>query len=669
MKKSKILLLFFLGVTSVSPTLWGTFIFDDGEAIVKNEDVINPSSESFWKIFKDDFWGVSITHPQSHKSFRPLTTLSFRLNYLAWGKDAFRFHLLNLVIHGVNCVLVYYFLKKCFNNSSKYDQVCYYASVIFAVHPIHVEPLGGLVGRADIIAALVFMGAFILTPSDHCFCSSIFIATFSILGSLFKENAIVAVLLYITLDIIVRRGWKPSKLQVFYHVLSLGLVLGFIVLRLWYQGGAPVFQPFDNPPAFAKNKFAKVVSILYIWLLNVFLLIHPMWLCYDWSMGCVNLIRTPFDFRFFLVVIFVAVGIRLVFLAFNSKIIMVALLISATTFLPSSNLIFTVGFVLAERNLYLPCAGYALFISYAFQKRGNVKLIIFIVMWFYVRSVQRSVQWIDEGLLFKSALRVCPGNAKIHYNLGTFYGESGRKMMAADAYRTALKLKPDYYQSMNNLGNLLRSSEAYEEAELWLRKAVSTKPDFAAAWMNLGIVLSRKNTTEAMDCYFKALEHRRRYPDCEYNLGNLYLDVGDKERAIKSWIKAVSLKPTHTQAWVNLIILMDQDGKIQDAKEWATKASKILTSDDTIQFLMGNIFGKLSEFAEAENYFKTAIGLRQKSNRLVPAKYFANLGVLYHRWNKYSLAKSAYEEALKIDPQLESVHKNLGNLLKKDSKN
>ena len=47
------------------------------------------------------------------------------------------------------------------------------------------------------------------------------------------------------------------------------------------------------------------------------------------------------------------------------------------------------------------------------------------------------------------------------------------------------------------------------------------RSDFAAAWMNLGIVLSRKNTTEAMDCYFKALKHRKRYPDCEYNLGNL----------------------------------------------------------------------------------------------------------------------------------------------------
>ena len=85
---------------------------------------------------------------------------------------------------------------------------------------------------------------------------------------------------------------------------------------------------------------------------------------------------------------------------------MVSLLISAITFLPSSNIIFTVGFVLAERNLYLSSMGYCLFISYAFLRYGNIKFLIFTVMWFYVRSVQRSVHWIDEGLLFRSALEV-----------------------------------------------------------------------------------------------------------------------------------------------------------------------------------------------------------------------------------------------------------------------
>ena len=71
--------------------------------------------------------------------------------------------------------------------------------------------------------------------------------------------------------------------------------------------------------------------------------------------------------------------------------------------------------------------------------------------------------------------QVCPGNAKIHYNLGTFYGEIGNKEKAVAAYKTAIALKPDYYQSMNNLGNLLRSEDKLDEAESLLRKAVEIK--------------------------------------------------------------------------------------------------------------------------------------------------------------------------------------------------
>ena len=55
------------------------------------------------------------------------------------------------------------------------------------------------------------------------------------------------------------------------------------------------------------------------------------------------------------------------------------------------------------------------------------------------------------------------------------------------------------------------------------------REDFAVAWMNLGIVLSKKNTTEALECYSNALKHRKYYPDCEYNLGNLVRREGDRE--------------------------------------------------------------------------------------------------------------------------------------------
>jgi len=83
MKRSEqesLLLILIASTASVLPTLWGTFVFDDGEAVVKNQDVV--SNQGVWdtisNVFKHDFWGINLSHPHSHKSFRPLTTLSYR---------------------------------------------------------------------------------------------------------------------------------------------------------------------------------------------------------------------------------------------------------------------------------------------------------------------------------------------------------------------------------------------------------------------------------------------------------------------------------------------------------------------------------------------------------------------------------------------------------------
>lgn len=56
-------------------SLTGNFVFDDSEAILKNKDVI---SDSWLDPFKNDFWGTSIKSNVSHKSYRPLTIISYR---------------------------------------------------------------------------------------------------------------------------------------------------------------------------------------------------------------------------------------------------------------------------------------------------------------------------------------------------------------------------------------------------------------------------------------------------------------------------------------------------------------------------------------------------------------------------------------------------------------
>ena len=56
-------------------------------------------------LLTSDYWGVPLSHSESHKSYRPLTSLSFRLNYLMSGPDPRSFHLTNVLLHGLVSLL------------------------------------------------------------------------------------------------------------------------------------------------------------------------------------------------------------------------------------------------------------------------------------------------------------------------------------------------------------------------------------------------------------------------------------------------------------------------------------------------------------------------------------------------------------------------------------
>lgn len=94
-----------------------------------------------------------MTHSGSHKSYRPLCVLSFRLNYYFGELNPFGYHLGNVLLHvTVTAVFTYFaaiFLKQTFPTLV--------AGLIFASHPIHTEAVTGVVGRADVGACLFFI--------------------------------------------------------------------------------------------------------------------------------------------------------------------------------------------------------------------------------------------------------------------------------------------------------------------------------------------------------------------------------------------------------------------------------------------------------------------------------------------------------------------------------
>lgn len=122
-------------------TCSGDFVFDDSEAIINNKD-LHPES-SLLNLFVHDFWGGTLAANESHKSYRPLTVLTFRLNYwLSGGLNPWGFHFVNVILHAIVSILSLRVFDEVFENSSSAAGVSresFMSALIFAVHPIHTE--------------------------------------------------------------------------------------------------------------------------------------------------------------------------------------------------------------------------------------------------------------------------------------------------------------------------------------------------------------------------------------------------------------------------------------------------------------------------------------------------------------------------------------------------
>ncbi|XP_078231699.1 protein O-mannosyl-transferase TMTC4 isoform X9 [Callithrix jacchus] len=683
----------------------GDFVFDDSEAIVNNKDL--QAETPLGDLWHHDFWGSRLSSNTSHKSYRPLTVLTFS------GISVLMVDVFSVLLGG----LQYTSKGRRLHLAPRASLL---AALLFAVHPVHTECVAGVVGRADLLCALFFLLSFLgyckafrESTKEGTHSSTFWVLLSIFLGAvamLCKEQGITVLGLNAVFDILVIG--KFNVLEIVQKVLhkdksleNLGMLrnggllfrmtlltsggAGMLYVRWRIMGtGPPTFTEVDNPASFADSVLVRAINYNYYYSLNAWLLLCPWWLCFDWSMGCIPLIKSVRDWRVIAVAALWFCLIGLIFQALCSgdghkrRILTLGLGFLVIPFLPASNLFFRVGFVVAERVLYLPSVGYCVLLTFGFgalskhtrKKKFIAAVMLGIVLINMLRCVVRSGQWRSEEQLFRSALSVCPLNAKVHYNIGKNLADKGNQTAAIRYYREAVRLNPKYVHAMNNLGNILKERNELQEAEELLSLAVQIQPDFAAAWMNLGIVQNSLKRFEAAEqSYRTAIKHRRKYPDCYYNLGRLtqagrdpettlhkYADLNRHVDALNAWRNATVLKPEHSLAWNNMIILLDNTGNLAQAEAVGREALGLIPNDHSLMFSLANVLGKSQKYKESEALFLKAIKANPNT-----ASYHGNLAVLYHRWGHLDLAKKHYEISLQLDPTAPGTKENYGLLRRK----
>uniref|UniRef100_A0A8D0FBX6 DUF1736 domain-containing protein n=1 Tax=Strix occidentalis caurina TaxID=311401 RepID=A0A8D0FBX6_STROC len=318
------------------------FVHDDVWAIVNNPDV--RAATPVAAAFANDFWGKRMAENTSHKSYRPLCVLTFKLNILLAGMNPFYFHAVNVILH---CLVTLVLMYTCDKAVFKDCRLAFVTALFFAVHPIHTEAVS--------IEVKIFMSNIFFRSVDQLYVGEHFPPTaspFFLLLSLFFGTCAMLV--------------KETGVTVFgvclvYDFFSLSLlppvcakyILLYTALKMFH---VLAVVPCITLPVF----FCRFLTYSYLLAFNAWLLLAPITLCYDWQVGSIPLIESIWDARnlatVFLVCCMGNMGkypIRYS-LKLEHKEVLVGLLFLVFPFIPASNLFFRVGFVVAERVLYMP---------------------------------------------------------------------------------------------------------------------------------------------------------------------------------------------------------------------------------------------------------------------------------------------------------------------------
>ncbi|CAG9767800.1 unnamed protein product [Ceutorhynchus assimilis] len=590
----------------------GDFVHDDIPAVTLNKDVLAVNTVK--SVFENDFWGTPMADENSHKSYRPLTILTFRANYLWFGLSPVAFHLTNVALHALACLL---FTRVCLKVAGLKPPFATLAGLIFGVHPIHTEAVTGIVGRADVLACVFFLLS-LLAYHGHSSEGRCHVWTSVIMGAismLAKETGIMVFLLNLGFDFylqwpnikrtftVVR--WNPETLEFCSRatkvLISTGILLALRLAIL--QGSLPSFSEQDNPAAFHSSIYVRFLTFCYLAAFNLWLILCPATLSHDWQMGSVPLVTSIGDFRNFVTCLFFG----LIFLLILKSIadfenlrhppLIMGILLLVLPFLPASNLFITVGFVIAERVLYIPSLGCILLVVYGVQilwsncSKHRQSILCFIILIFVgssLRTVIRNKDWKSRESLLRSGLQTLPHNAKMHYNYANFLRDSSLPDLAKSHYYMALKLWPTYASAHNNLGTIL------------------------------------ENNYEAEKHFLAAIKYASNHVNAHFNLGQLYRKNNKTKESEQMLEKCINLEPNFTPAYLELVKLRGFNHKTISGL--LRKVVEINPGDPYYAFKYGEWLSRKGIHSESLKFYWTSL-------RTCATYRDASIGVFRHLRN------------------------------------
>jgi tetratricopeptide (TPR) repeat protein len=538
-------------------------VYDDHLAIEENPHL------KLWpgwsRIFFSDIWTLSSLGRHSNY-YRPLFLLSYAGIFQTVGASPWFFHLVNLLFHAATTAMVFLLTHRIW----KKDSIAAISTVLFALHPTHIEPVAWVAALSELgYTFFVLLALYLYVQEQPSRWSSAAALSSYAIALLWKESALAFIPLAILFDVLVRKSWQWKR-----WIAAVAVTLGYMTLRFFALGG--LAPSVVHPNLSLWTQILTAISNVAFYLRK---LIAPINLSIFYDPQFVSVINVEVA-----VVLLLA---ALVLWRFRGKTAWSALWIVAGL-LPVL-VVSRVAAPLSDRSLYLPSLGFIWLIAvflHPFGGRIVVPAVTILSIAYGAVVFQRLPAWRDDLPIFQQALRQQPDSTSLrlllaselarrgHHDFALRYldeilsrnptdlealtSKGGVQVAMQDfsgarsTCERALALDPNAARCLYNIGYLDEVGGRFVEARANFERAYKINPELSQALLHQGLMEARVGMLDAAAGTLERAVQRIPTAAALNNLGSVYAERGEFAKAIRTFQTALRVDPSFELAQRNL---------------------------------------------------------------------------------------------------------------------
>lgn len=564
--------------------------------------------------------------------YRPLAPITYSIEYWLYGFNPGYSHIINLILYIALLLLLIKVLRR-FDNSSDATLLSlgFIATVIYAVHPLHVEVVANIKGRDQILALImVFLTtlySFDALDRKRWYYFAVGILFF--LGLLAKESTIT----FLPLIPLAYYFFKNKTVK---ELAPLALTL-IISSGLWLALRATIVDGFDNTdtsillnnPFFGSSLDERYATMIYTWLLYLKLLVVPYPLTYDYYPFHISIK----DFSSIWPGISFAIHVALAFIAIRGlkkkSFFSFIIILYAATFSISSNLFFNIGTFMNERFLFEPSLAFCLLLGWVISRsmlslRSRSIILLLITLVFASISFDRSFAWRDNYTLFTTDVKVSSNSLKSLVACGGIKLDRARevndavekdKLLDESIFylKKATTLWPQELNSFRLLGHSYYEKNGLNEETIQAYlNVLSVSPNDIYLIPSIEHIISQTHHDPS-----ERLRFARRFEpyfqnSFVYNLqmGLIYgQGLGDISKSLEYLKKAESIEPNNLLLIKNLGAALAISGSYAESNQYLLRAEKIAPNDKEVLSNIALNYLNMKMIKESQSYTQRANSL------------------------------------------------------------